>query len=83
MCGKYSLVQKDKDEYCCLCCGFHQEPSQSEGGGILLISTILVFVLMGLLSNQDSLRIPKSKPANSPHVSSLVMWQDLLSRPYL
>ena len=72
--GRYFLAQQAHDKSHCLCCGFYRDVSQVEGGGgMLFLIGIFAFVVMGLLSNQNSLQVPELKSPNSFHVSFLVM----------
>ena len=68
-CGNYLLVQKSHDSCQCLCCGFSQDISQPEGGGIWFLMAILFFILM-VSSNQNDLRNPELNSPNSDQVSS-------------
>jgi len=72
-CGRYFLAQQAHDKYHCLCCGFYRDVSQSEGREMLFLIAIFAFIVMGLLSNQNSLQVPELKSPNSFHVSFLVM----------
>lgn len=69
-CGNYALARLELDKCQCLCCRFHQDAPQSEGEGMLFLVAILAFVVLGLLSNQNSPQVPKLNP-NSAQVSFL------------
>jgi hypothetical protein len=82
-CERYFLAQQAHDKYHCLCCGFYRDISQTEGGEMFFFIATFAFVVMELLSNQNSLRVPELKSPNSSHVSFLVMPPDQQLQSYL